>query len=151
MVLDPEAMQGGNVSWTLLKWLDAKLYRELAVHEWKTNSTLSLRFSLPKFDWGLKQSDWIRAWLLPAWLYKRDPCPTIFENISPFSFFRTGGIMVSEDSGLHTRTEIKASIDFDTYIFILCSGFLFCVLFLFFISSGLTQHLKNPTWKEGLH
>lgn len=53
--------------------------------------------------------------------------------------------MVSEDSGLHTRTEIKASIDLDTYIFILCSGFLFCVLFLFFISSGLTQHLKNPT------
>lgn len=53
--------------------------------------------------------------------------------------------MVSEDAGPHTRTEIRASIGFDTCIFILCSGFLFCVLFLLFISSGLTQHLKNPT------
>lgn len=54
--------------------------------------------------------------------------------------------MVSEDTGLHTHIEIKASIGFDIYIFILCPGF--CVallLFFFFISSGLTQLLKNPT------
>jgi len=40
--------------------------------------------------------------------------------------------VASEDTGLHTHIEIKASIGFDIYIFILCPGF--CVaLLLFFI------------------
>lgn len=88
--------------------------------------------SQPKLGWELRQSDWVGAWLLPAWLYKRDTISTICENVAPFSSFRTGGIVVSEDTGLHTHIEIKASIGFDIYIFILCPGF--CVaLLLFFL------------------